>query len=312
MTVAAVDSALSQTWPEIEVIVVDDASMDDTPDRVRQIEDPRLRVIVQPENRGVAAARNAGMASARGDMIAFLDSDDLWRPEKIARQARALSIAPAHVGICQCGSETTTPRGRTFVHRPEAEGRLFDALLHRNILHGGGSTVMVRRDVIKAIGGFDEHLPAAEDWEFFQRAARLFDVICVPEPLAVIRDDTPGPRRSSRFLENMSARRAIFARSRHALRRARTAHLFLIDSAQRELRSAEGNALRSARLACRAIAERPFSRSAWVQLRHSITPWGLRRWLRAAFARAHRITPKPKPPKEVAPSAGATNVHKNC
>jgi glycosyltransferase involved in cell wall biosynthesis len=304
-----VESALAQTWQNTEVVVVDDASGDDTPDRLREIDDPRLRVIVQPENRGVAAARNAGIAAARGDMIAFLDSDDVWRPEKIARQARALAAAPAHVGLCQCGSETMARDGGTIIHRPEAGGRMFVALLRQNVLHGGGSTVMVRREVTEAIGGFDEGLPAAEDWEFFQRAARLFDVTCVPEPLAVIRDDTPGPRRSARFRANMDARAAIFSRNRHALRRARVAHLFLIDSSRRELRSPEGSARRGTLLALRAIAERPFARSAWVQMRHCLALRRLGRQLRAAISRPRRMMGQLEPTKTVAPSTGVADQH---
>jgi len=288
LTVAAVESALAQTWSRVEVIVVDDASTDDTLHRVRDISDPRLRVIALPENRGVAAARNAGNAAARGDLIAFLDSDDLWRPEKLARQVAAFSRAPAHVGMCQCGSETTTAEGRSFVHRAGAEGRLFGSLLLRNVLHGGGSTVMVRREVMEATGGFDEELPAAEDWEFFQRAARLFDVACVPEPLAIIRDDAPGPRRSLRFQANMAAREAIFRRNRHVLRRARTAHLFLADSARREIGSPEGRAHRGALFALRALAERPVAPSVWARVPYTLAPNGLRRWLRAAALRPQR------------------------
>lgn len=305
LTVAAVKSALAQTWPTIEVIVVDDASADDTPDRVRAICDPRLRVIEQPENRGVAAARNAGLSAARGELIAFLDSDDLWRPDKLARQVLALSGRPANVGICQCGSETRTGDNGTSVHRPGAEGRLFGALLLRNVLHGGGSTVMIRREVIDTIGGFDEELPAAEDWEFFQRASRLFDVISVPEPLAVIRDDAPGPRRSLRFRANMAAREAIFRRNRHALRRARTAHLFLVDSARREIDSTRGSARRGAVLALRALSERPVAPSVWARVAYTLAPSLLRTWVQIVKSRQQRNNAPPKPAREIKASAGS-------
>jgi len=153
---------------------------------------------------------------------------------------------------------------------------------------------MVHRKVIDAIGGFDESLPAAEDWEFFQRAARLFDVISVPEPLADIRDDGRRPRRSLQFRANMAAREAIFQRNRHALRRARTAHLFLVDSARREIESPEGSARRGAVLALRALSERPVSPSVWARVPYTLAPSGLRAWLQTLRSRPRRNNALPK------------------
>src|SRR5438132_11460312 len=93
VVVEAIDSALAQTFPDLEVIVVDDGSSDDTASRVRGHPDPRVRYLVRP-HAGVSATRNAGIAAARGTLLSFLDSDDLWRPDKLAREVAFLEAHP--------------------------------------------------------------------------------------------------------------------------------------------------------------------------------------------------------------------------
>ena len=88
----AIDSALAQDWPAMEVLVVDDGSTDQTRDRVRCYRDPRLRLIERAINGGAAAARNTGIAEAKGDFIAFLDSDDEFLPGKIATQGQRVPV----------------------------------------------------------------------------------------------------------------------------------------------------------------------------------------------------------------------------
>lgn len=199
--VAAIESVLRQTHSDFELIVVDDASGDGTAEAAEAVADPRLRVVRLPANRGAAGARNAGAAEARGRWIAFQDSDDEWLPEKLARQLARLGERPGAVAA-YCGLLTV---GELDAARPDAdrlgadgaertrvlytpppetdlvEGRIQPTLLVRNVM--STQTVVVRRDVFAALGGFDESLPAMEDWEFAIRLAGQGEIAFVDAPL---------------------------------------------------------------------------------------------------------------------------------
>ena len=279
-TLRAAESVLAQTHRRLELLVVDDGSTDDTAARVGAVGDPRLRLLRQ-RNAGVAAARNRGLADAGGDLIALLDSDDVWRPEKLALQVGALARAPAAVGLCCTGFETLLADGTSAATTPAA-GRLADAMLLRNCLEGANSTLMMRREVYEAVGGFDPSLPAIEDWEWLQRATRLYDVTVVNAPLMVyddqVEDDTA--RRSRNFRSNMSARDMLWRRNRHALRRIGAADFYLIESARRELRETGGSARRGGIQVLRALAERPQARAIWPWLGYMLAPSAVRAQLR--------------------------------
>src|SRR5260370_6154365 len=94
----AIESALAQTHERLEVIVVDDGSTDDTAERVGRRRDPRLRY-VRREHAGVSSARNAGIGAPTGDLVSFLDSDDLWKPENIETEIAALALHPGAGGV---------------------------------------------------------------------------------------------------------------------------------------------------------------------------------------------------------------------
>ena len=100
LTLRAIESVLKQTHADLECIVVDDASADDTAQHVRRIADPRVRYVRLEKNGGACAARNAGMALAKGAYIAFQDSDDVWRPDKLEKQLRLIESTGADVVVC--------------------------------------------------------------------------------------------------------------------------------------------------------------------------------------------------------------------
>ncbi len=283
---AAVHSVLSQTYVALELLVVDDGSTDDTAARLGAIRDPRLHVLRQP-NGGVARARNRGIAAAQGAYIAFLDSDDVWLPGKLAAQVATMQAAGPRTGFCHTGLEVR--RGGTVVERrmPRIAGACLPALLLSNPVHAPTTTGLVRRDVFDAVGGFDPALPAIEDWEWLQRVARLYDIAAVPEVLAVYDDGADPCRRSRAFRRNMDARAMLWARNRHALRRIGAAHLYLLESARRELRAPDGDAARGRALVRAALAERPQHAAAWPWLPFMLAPAGLRAWLRRRDAQAH-------------------------
>lgn len=186
---AAVWSALQQSYPILEILVVDDGSTDHTQEVVRQIPDKRIRVLHQ-SNRGVSAARNLGIAAARGDWIAFLDADDQWLPRKVERQMDSLTSAPA-LGWCAGNSLLVTQtRGLSYVRpfsSPGCDGRprLVSAveLLKKDLYPWQMPTVMVRKTALEELGGFDESLRTAEDLDLYLRLARKYPQVCYhPQP----------------------------------------------------------------------------------------------------------------------------------
>jgi len=187
----AIDSVLAQTYPLLEIIVVDDGSTDDTP-RIAAAYGDRIRYIRQ-QNAGVGAARNAGIAAARGEYVAFLDSDDIWLPEKIAKQL-ALFEADPELGLVHCGIEKFDPAGKLTVLLSGMEGWVAPYLLRldRDVIVAAGSSPMLPKRVIEEIGGFDTRLPPSEDWDFCYRVCLRYRVGFVPEVLVRYRDHGGG------------------------------------------------------------------------------------------------------------------------
>jgi glycosyltransferase involved in cell wall biosynthesis len=183
----AVASAAAQTHPLLEIIVVDDHSSDGTVDFLRELDCGRpLRIIEQPDNRGAPEARNAGLAAARGTFVAFLDSDDEWRPDKVARQLARLIELGTRYGACYSGSLCLAEDGHlTYAARPTAEGDLRRALLQYNVV-GSTSAMLARRDHLIAVDGFTPGLSACQDWDLWLRLAERTRFACVPDGLAVL------------------------------------------------------------------------------------------------------------------------------
>jgi glycosyltransferase involved in cell wall biosynthesis len=188
----AVASVLAQTSGDFELLIVDDASSDDTAAVARSFDDPRVRYLPQEENRGVAAARNAGIAAAAGEWIAFLDDDDEYLPRFLEASREALERHRPAAGWCWCGVlEVDDSRGGAVVDRDLWSPR-FDSLeaAHRGFLlgrrTGTGCGLVVRRACFDAVGGFDDTLRSGEDTELLVRLAREYPFTVVPEHLVRI------------------------------------------------------------------------------------------------------------------------------
>ena len=187
----AVESVLRQSFTDFELLVVDDGSTDGTLKALNDIADPRLRCLSNTSNMGASAARNTGIRAARGEWIAFQDSDDEWLPEKLARQMVRLRDAGPETVACYCGMVIVDrPAGATRMNLrywPPAsivdniEGNISRAILVHSLV--STQTLVARRSALQAIGGFDEALPALEDWDCAIRLSRLGPFAFVDEPL---------------------------------------------------------------------------------------------------------------------------------
>jgi glycosyltransferase involved in cell wall biosynthesis len=185
-------SVLNQSYNDIEVIVVNDGSLDETERWVSQIKDPRVKLISQ-ENQGLAGARNTGIVQARGEYIAFLDADDLWEPTKLEKQVRVLEENP-EVALVYTWVAYIDEKGKSTgkVLKNQAEGEVWKKLIEHNIVECG-SVAMVRRSCFEAVGFFDRHLGSyVEDWDMWLRIASRYPFKVVKEPLVYYRQVSSG------------------------------------------------------------------------------------------------------------------------
>lgn len=181
----AIGSVLGQTFQDLEIIVVDDGSSDETIACVQGITDPRLRLVKFSVNRGPAEARNAGVEAARGTFIAFLDSDDVWLPEKLERQAAFMAEAEPSVGATCTGFSIWRSTGKQSSRTPSASSDWFRILLD-GCLVSPGTTLMVRRNAFQKVGNFDAGLRRLEDWDWLLRYLDHYQLGVVPHILAEI------------------------------------------------------------------------------------------------------------------------------
>jgi glycosyltransferase involved in cell wall biosynthesis len=204
----AVASVLAQTYENIEVIVVDDASPDGTAAAVEAIDDPRVRLVRHERNRGAGTARNTGVAAARGEWIAFQDSDDDWLPQKLELQAAMMAeLPPDYVAVfCTkidygCDEHAHYgPRLTCCIPRPEERiesGDLHPRLLRGNII--GPQTTLISRKAFLAVGGFDPRLRNNNDWDFFIRLSAHGKIGFLDNPLAVVMYSPDSISRNSRY-----------------------------------------------------------------------------------------------------------------
>lgn len=178
---SALESVVDQTYDDWEAVVVDDAS---TADHERVVEefDERIRLVTHETNRGASAARNTGIDHAEGEYVAFLDADDAWAETKLERQLSVFERGSDRLGLVYTGFVQYETDGSEWVRHPAARGDIYVQELERDRVHPT-STVMVRRDVLDEVGGFDTTLPSRQDYDLWIRVTERYEVDYVDDVL---------------------------------------------------------------------------------------------------------------------------------
>lgn len=273
----AIDSALAQTAPDLEVVVVDDGSQDDSIAVVqrRADEDARIRLIQHPQNRGISAARNAGIQAADGHFICFLDQDDLWYADRLETALEVFRDDPEHrIGLVFGNEETRVLETGVLVQGRVAAppdvntlGReaFLCALVQRNFVPTAAA--MFRRECFETLGPLDERIASGiDDFDMFLRVARSFAVRHV-DALQAVRHIHEGNFTKLgkmmpdclRLLDTIAAEEPAVAKVAH---RARAHYLYLWSREQHAAKE-YGASLRTL---CRALRWRPTDVKCWLAL----------------------------------------------
>jgi glycosyltransferase involved in cell wall biosynthesis len=196
------NSVISQTYKNIEVLVVDDGSKDKTPQIVQSLAQKDSRIILlQQKNAGVAAARNLGIQTSHGEYIAPVDADDIWYPEKLEKQVECMLNSDNSVGLIYCWSvnineksEILHFKGKKDCNPYSVEGKVYLPLLYLNFL-GNGSVPLIRRSCFEKVGGYncqlrEQNAQGCEDWDLYLRIAQSYEFKLVPDFLMGYRQVT--------------------------------------------------------------------------------------------------------------------------
>ncbi len=268
----SIRSVLSQTFTDLELIVADDGSTDRTEEICRAIPDPRFRYVRAKRNAGPAAARNMGISHARGKFVAFHDSDDEWLLTKLETQLEVIQSLTSDYGAT-FGSKLVYGRDREGQFgqglacvRPDParvirSGDMQDQILLENMI--SPQTLLVSKNIVDTIRGFDENLTANEDWEFMIRLSGSTKIHFEERPLVVQFMSSDSISQNKR----KGARSYLYILKKHHslfdIRRDERTRRLLI-SAKFLLNIGKGRSAMT--VALRAVHSNPFSIKVWVRL----------------------------------------------
>jgi glycosyltransferase involved in cell wall biosynthesis len=309
-TIAAIESVLAQTYSNFEIIVVDDGSTDGSPEEIQRFIGRssngchQIHFLSQP-NQGASVARNTGIAKAKGEYTAFLDSDDIWLPEKLEWQMRALEQLKNECGACVTDARLVNQSGMDIGSSFRAHGKNYpdtigidrDAIrsIAKSFCGVWLSTLLARADLIQQIGGFSPDISFVEDRDIHFRLALVTSIAYVNKPL-IRGDRTPTPPDSN--CRPWDKQEVQFRQQQHMLRKWLEMAASLPPEVGRTLKRALGALysheanwhLENARY---SEARQAVSRAVKHKVTLGTTAKWVLTWLAPAFAR--RITPKTRP-----------------
>ncbi len=181
----SIKSVLNQTYQNLEIIVVDDGSTDDTKEIIESFNENRIKYIQHKQNKGAAAARNTGIKCSKADFIAFQDSDDEWLSEKLEKEIDAFGDSTVNVGVVYSGLWYIKNNEKKYVPHlqiAKKEGNVHNELLAGNFVSG---LTVIRKTCFEKVGLFNESLPSLEDWELYIRISKHFCFKFIDEPLSL-------------------------------------------------------------------------------------------------------------------------------
>jgi glycosyltransferase involved in cell wall biosynthesis len=180
------DSIINQTFRDLEIIIINDGSQDSTLKAIANIQDPRIMVFSYP-NAGVSVSRNRGIERAKGEYISFIDDDDLWTAEKLESQLKLLQENP-DAAVAYSWTDWIDEKSQLIgegVHLT-ITGDVYSKLLLVDFI-GSGSNVLIRKQALIEVGGFDDSLVHAEDWDLWLKLAKRYHFVAVPSPQILYR-----------------------------------------------------------------------------------------------------------------------------
>lgn len=192
----AIGSVLSQTYEDLECIVVDDGSSDHTTEKVRAFQDSRVKYLKHETNRGVSAARNTGIEAAKGEYIAFLDSDDEWKADKIEKQLQEIQSRSGLWNSIYCGvNKQSKSRVKHLFDwvlsediGDEGGKEIITSVIAMELAVHAGSTLLAERKSVLDIGGFNETMQRHEELEFLVRLLEDGKMAYLDEELVTLHD----------------------------------------------------------------------------------------------------------------------------
>jgi glycosyltransferase involved in cell wall biosynthesis len=181
-----IDSVLMQTFEDLEVIIINDGSQDSTLNIVSSVQDCRIKVFSY-DNAGISISRNRGFFHSSGEFISFLDADDLWTPDKLEAQLKALQANPeAAVAYSWVNYIDESSQFFRIGNHQTLNGNVYEKLLVHNLLENG-SNPLIRRQALTEVGGFDPSFSSAADWDMWLRLAARYPFVAVPSPQILYR-----------------------------------------------------------------------------------------------------------------------------
>tara|TARA_B100001093_G_C26857563_1_gene1028188 strand:- start:7145 stop:8002 length:858 start_codon:yes stop_codon:yes gene_type:complete len=203
------DSIINQTYKNLEILIIDDFSSDNTGEIIKNYGDSRIRYIRHSSNKGLAQSRNTGMKNSNGEFIAFLDDDDEWLPDKIKEQLNVFKNSEfKNLGMVMCGMRRIN--GSNIKEQKEIlRGNLQDIMLIDQPLVGNGSCALIKKEIFQKYGGFDSRYKRGIDGYYFSKISRNYQIDFCDQILVNYYEDVKG--RISNYQNTDKVREAIEA-----------------------------------------------------------------------------------------------------